>query len=164
MTISENDIGLKDDELKSNRATIEGQQREIEALKQRVEDLRATPKGLDAPPCWVSAETGAPDFLFHVHIEEEALRVTRAAPGSRDMAYSSLPFDRGALGKPLGLQEFRKAFAPLYEANLNEGCRHFVRLTEGAHDTLGRYKAQRDVVESYFYVYRPDFLKTPVKD
>lgn len=149
-------IAEMEEDLTEASGTIADQEGELADLEALLADLRSRPQGLDEPPCWLDASGKRPEFVFDVHISDAGLRVTRAAPEHRSAEFLALPIDPAALGITTTIPEFRDQFRPLYDKTRSLECRHFVRVYEGHHHEVDRYKAQRDAVESFFYIYRPN--------
>ena len=128
----------------------------LSTLSDQMSELQNS-HGLDLPPCWrPEPETpSTPIYLFDVFAVREGLRVaiTDAALAHPDVG--EWPLEQMVLGETLTIDQFARGAAPIYARSESNSCRHFVTLREGEHDSAAQYQAQRDMVERYFYIYRP---------
>ena len=132
------------------------------------------PKGQDSP-CWfrpAKRPNGEPyerpTYVFHIRIADEGIFVqdTPAPTLTYREQKQRLPFDRGALNRWLGDEEFVTAFQPLKLAGENRAvrddrrCTFYVAVWDATSETSKRrYKrAHNEVVQAVFntYEYRQD--------
>lgn len=119
-----------------------------------------TGSGLSLAPCWINAEgsfeagTHA-DYIYDVHLSDAGIKVTKTFGPARAADYDALPVAGATLDQTIDRYTFAAQFVPLFDASVAGNCRHFVRVYEGTHGSADLYKAQRDAVESFFYIYRP---------
>lgn len=137
------------------------------ALRQELADLRARQAADDSSgrrlngvalslePCWINAEGTHAQYIYDVHLSDEGIKVTKTFGAARDADYGALGVDGATLDSQIDRYTFAAQFAPLFNQSVAQNCRHFVRVYEGDHKTAEHYKAQRDAVESFFYIYRP---------
>ncbi len=132
---------------------IEWLKSEAQKLRESVEVSRAG--GLDKKPCWGNAAERRIDYIYRVTASSNGFMVQPAFPNSLQQAYEDLEPENLVFDEPLSIYEFRQAMSPIYQRSVENDCRHFVLLYEGEQNDLSAYKAQRDAVESYFYIFRP---------
>jgi len=113
--------------------------------------------GLDLPPCWhPEPETpSTPVYLFDVFADRAGLRVTITDAALARSDVDDWPLEEMVQGEVITIDQFARGAASIYARSELDGCRHFVVLREGEHDSAAQYQAQRDMVERYFYIYRP---------
>ncbi len=139
-------------------AEIDRLNAEIERLEaQMAEVIIAGDGGLDLPPCWpsVTANRHAPVYLYDVLADREGLRVMASEEALARAEAESWPVNRLPRDEVITIDQFARGAAPTYALSEARSCRHFVTLREGEHDSAAQYQAQRDMVERYFYIYRP---------
>lgn len=132
------------------------------------------PKGQDSP-CWFRPAKRAngepyerPTYIFHIRIADQGIFVQDTpapTPAVRERK-RRLPFERGALNRWLGDEEFVTAFQPLKLAGENRvvrddrRCTFYVAVWDATSETSKRrYKrAHNEVVQAVFntYEYRQD--------
>lgn len=154
----ETELALKaaDAEADRQKVQLEAQTERISSQSREIERLETLPGGLDEPPCWLDESGTRPEFLYDITISEEGLRISRTDLPHREADYLLLPVSGVPMNETLSERSFSRYFRELYKGSIQNQCRHFVRVYEGHHDQVDRYKAQRDVIEGYFYIYRPD--------
>ncbi len=154
----ETEVALKaaDAEADRQKVQLDAQTERINNQSREIERLEALPGGLDAPPCWLDESGTRPEFLYDVTISDEGLELSRTDLPHREADYLLLPVSGVPMNEILSERSFARHFKELYRDSVQKDCRHFVRVYEGHHDQVDRYKAQRDVIEGYFYIYRPD--------
>ncbi len=132
------------------------------------------PKGQDSP-CWFRPAKRAngepyerPTYIFHIRIADQGIFVqdTPAPTSAYREQKRRLPFERRALNRWLGDEEFVTAFQPLKLAGENRGvrddrrCTFYVAVWDATSETSKRrYKrAHNEVVQAVFntYEYRQD--------
>ena|GEM_PF-3335779 len=114
-------------------------------------------QSIDLPPCWpsVTENRHAPVYLYDVFLDRDGLRVAATEEALLRAEAESWPVDRLPREEVITIGQFARGAAPTYALSEARGCRHFVVLREGEHDSAAQYQAQRDMVERYFYTYRP---------
>lgn len=154
---AENDILAGENETLTGEAEVKDAK--IESLSRKVDDLRSIPRGLDHPPCWYN-DNGL-EFLLEVGISDAGLEIRRApwtAPMPREWQeeFDALQFNKNLIGKTISGEDFKRKFKAVFDDtdNRNPRCRHFVRVDEGTHTDVDRYKSDRDAIESRFYIKR----------
>lgn len=154
----ETEVALRaaDAEADRQKVQLDAQTERINTQSREIERLEALPGGLDAPPCWLDESGTRPEFLYDVTISDEGLRISRTDLPHREADYLLLPVSGVPMNETLSERSFARHFKELYRDSVQKDCRHFVQVYEGHHDQVDRYKAQRDVIEGYFYIYRPD--------
>lgn len=154
----ETEVALRaaDAEADRQKVQLDAQTERINSQSREIERLEALPGGLDAPPCWLDESGTRPEFLYDVTISDEGLRISRTDLPHREADYLLLPVSGVPMNETLSERSFARHFKELYRDSVQKDCRHFVQVYEGHHDQVDRYKAQRDVIEGYFYIYRPD--------
>lgn len=156
-------IGELEQALTDETSASESMRRELEALRvdlDTAEPTAVTGSGLSLAPCWVntggSFEAGThADYIYDVHLSDAGIKVSKTFGPDRDDDYAALPVAAARLDKPVDRYTFAAQFVPLFDASVADNCRHFVRVYEGQHASADLYKAQRDAVEGFFYIYRP---------
>lgn len=140
-------------------AKIEAQKRELERLnaKQDKETDTRSSGGLplSLQPCWVNPEGTHAEYIYDVHLSDAGIKVSKTWKAYRAADYEALPVAGVSLDQVVDRYTFAAQFVPLYDRSVEQNCRHFVRVYEGDHEGVDLYKAQRDAVESFFYIYRP---------
>lgn len=141
-----------------------------DVLRSELETLRAsldTPEptavarsGLSLAPCWINTEGSLKagthaDYIYDVHLSDAGINVTKTFGPERGSDYAALPVSGARLDETIDRYTFAAQFVPLFDASVAGNCRHFVRVYEGQHASADLYKAQRDAVEGFFYIYRP---------
>ena len=119
--------------------------REKHLLKQ----LDARTGGRDFPPCWAERDTGDIEYLFDIAINDEGLRLTSAAPQSRQHDYRLLPGTAELTARRLDIDEFAVLARPVFRSSVRDNCRHFVRIHD--YSTNGRNYKWTLTIEDYFY-------------
>lgn len=146
---------------------LAGEASASDALRQELADLKARQAeddgsgrrlsgvALSLEPCWLNAEGTHAQYIYDVHLSDEGIRVKKTFGPARDADYAALPVSGATLDSQIDRYTFAARFVPLFDQSVAQNCRHFVRVYEGDHKTAELYKAQRDAVESFFYIYRP---------
>jgi hypothetical protein len=139
-------------------AALARKSRELDVRRRDLATVR-TRAGLSLPPCWPDTEGTYVDFVYSVHLSDKGIEVSKAYPPEREADYADLPIRAENLGVHLDRAGFIAGFRDLYDLSRSQSCRHYVHLLEGEHSDLNTYKVQRDTVEGYFYIHRPNWNK-----
>lgn len=156
-------IGDLEQALADEAANSDALRSELDSLRANLdtgEPTTVSGSGLSLAPCWVNAdgsfETGThADYIYDVHLSDAGIKVSKTFGASRDDDYAALPVAAATLDETIDRYTFAAQFVPLFDASVAGNCRHFVRVYEGEHAGADLYKAQRDAVEGFFYIYRP---------
>lgn len=148
-----------DAEADRQKVQLEAQSERIDSQSREIERLETLPRGLDEPPCWLDESGARPEFLYDISISDDGLRISQTDLPHREADYRLLPVSGIPINQTMSERSFSRHFKELYKDSVQKKCRHFVRVYEGHHDGVDRYKAQRDVIEGYFYIYRPDRIR-----
>lgn len=158
-------IGELEQALADETSASESMRSELEALRASLNTAEpisgpGAGPGLSLAPCWVNAEgsfeTGThADYIYDVHLSDAGIKVTKTFGPERGSDYAALPVASVPLDETIDRYTFAAQFVPLFDASVAGNCRHFVRVYEGEHASADLYKAQRDAVEGFFYIYRP---------
>lgn len=130
------------------------------------EPAAVTDKGHE-PPCWYEVVTEPGEkprerglYIFHIKIHDSRIFVKDIPPPDKYAAQKSiLPFNRGALNKPIGFADFVNAFKPLKDVGDNRKvqsypCKFYVMVWD---ETKGKDNYQRvmeRIVQGIFFTYR----------
>lgn len=160
-------IGELEQALANEAANSDALRSELESLRASLNTVEPTNtsgptagSGLSLAPCWINAEgsfeagTHA-DYIYDVHLSDDGIKVSKTFGADRDNDYAALPIAAVTLDETIDRYTFAAQFVPLFDASVAGNCRHFVRVYEGQHASADLYKAQRDAVEGFFYIYRP---------
>ena len=112
-------------------------------------------KGAGAPPCWITAETYKPQFLFNVLIKNDSLyEVEPGWPQERILEALAVPGVRDMVEKRnLSRSEFNHYSSLILDYSKKmepAACRFFVRMRSEIPDRVTADKARRNL-ENYFY-------------
>jgi len=108
--------------------------------------------GTEHPACWVSDDTGKPEYLFDVALGSQTIRIHDNALPQRAADQQSLPLSLMAYDEPLSSARFMAITLPLLEWSKQHDCRFFVRVldqTEAQEKAI--YKNSLRIVGERFY-------------
>ncbi len=133
------------EELKYKRDVLKGQ---VKYLTRRL-NING---GSELPPCWVDSNTGKPEYIFKIFINEKNLDIERMWPAYRDADVGKYKHIKEIIGKRKKLSEFMSFAREIYLDSEKNECKHFVQLYDRAVSKNG-YKKKRQRIETYFYKY-----------
>lgn len=126
----------------------------VETLQGRVKILQSQfaglGKGANYPPCWISPETGKPEYIFDVAITELGIIVRDVPNEQRSAEKAKLPLSQIKYDRVQPVSEFRTATVELFALSEKENCRFFVRMFDQAR-SKDMFKSQMLGVEEHFY-------------
>lgn len=106
--------------------------------------------GLVHPPCWANAKTGAIEFMFDVTIYEDGVIFARGWPDSRHEQAMAAPVIQSVIGEYTLNSEHLAKTRPIFNDSVNNGCRHFVRVSDQA-VSKDAFKKHLLAIEQHFY-------------
>ncbi|PKM12869.1 MAG: hypothetical protein CVV13_03945 [Gammaproteobacteria bacterium HGW-Gammaproteobacteria-3] len=109
--------------------------------------------GLDHPPCWADANTGAIQYLYRISLYGQMLHIEAAWPNSRQRDVKSIPGASELAGQALSFQAFSAQTDSVYQWSKARECRHFVRIHDDPQTTKRSFKNALLTIESVFYKY-----------
>ncbi|BCG65436.1 MAG: hypothetical protein methR_P3275 [Methyloprofundus sp.] len=136
-------------------AQIQATQLEQQSLQGQVAYLQKKLKGngLDHPPCWADAHTGAVEYLYAITLYEKQMHITAAWPKHRLTDLQSIPSARNLAGKTLTQAQLAQQVQPIFAWSKAHNCRHFVRIKDDQATSKAAFKQQMLAIEAYFYKY-----------
>ncbi|MDF1584072.1 MAG: hypothetical protein RQ733_02645 [Methyloprofundus sp.] len=109
--------------------------------------------GLDHPPCWADAQSGAVEYLYRITLYENNMQIAAAWPAYRKAGLRLIPGAEQLAGQTLTQQQLDNQVAPLFAWSKTHRCRHFVRIKDDSKTSKEAYKRQMLAIEAYFYKY-----------
>jgi len=109
--------------------------------------------GLDHPPCWADAQSGAVEYLYSITLYENKMHITAAWPGHRKADLRLIPGAKKLAGTTVTLKQLDRQVAPLFAWSKAHNCRHFVRIKDDSKTSKEAFKRQMLAIEAYFYKY-----------
>jgi len=109
--------------------------------------------GLDHPPCWADAQSGAVEYLYNITLYENKMQIAAAWPDHRKADLRLIPSAEKLAGKTLTRQQLNDQIAPLFAWSKAHNCRHFVRIKDDSKTSKKAFKRQMLAIEAYFYKY-----------
>lgn len=128
---------------------------ELHTLKGRMIYMQKKLKnnGLDHPPCWVSAQNGAIEYLYTITLYEYQMEIEAAWPAYRQADLILIPGAEKLAGKNLDQSQLAYLVQPIFSWSKKHECRHFVRIKDDRNTSKQAFKQQMLVIENYFYKY-----------
>ena len=139
------------EERRSLESSVTNLNRKVKKISEKLQKLG---HGTEMPACWVSAETGKPEYIFDIALTSTGFIISDRKIEGREDEKLSLPLDEIEFGTEISPSKFLKKFGPIYEWSKRNGCRFFVRvfdLTKA--DEKNIYKKETRVLEQRFYKY-----------
>jgi len=109
--------------------------------------------GLDHPPCWADAQSGAVEYLYNITLYENKMHITAAWSDHRKADLRLIPSAEKLAGNTVTVQQLDKQVAPLFAWSKAHSCRHFVRIKDDSKTSKEAFKRQMLAIEAYFYKY-----------
>ncbi len=109
--------------------------------------------GLDHPPCWADAKTGAVEYLYAITLYEQQIHIAAAWPQHRAHDLQHIPNAKKMAGKMLTLAQFEQYVKPIFAWSKAHSCRHFVRIKDDKATSKAEFKHKMLAIETYFYKY-----------
>ena len=109
--------------------------------------------GLDHPPCWADAQSGAVEYLYSITLYENKMKIVAAWPEHRKADLRLIPGAEKLAGTTVTLEQLDRQVAPLFTWSKAHNCRHFVRIKDDSKTSKDAFKRQMLAVEAYFYKY-----------
>lgn len=131
--------------LQHERQNLRGQ---LQFLQQQLKG-----NGLDHPPCWADADSGAIQYLYRITIHEQHLSIAAAWPDSRAGDVAALPGALALAGQILSPDVFKVKAEPIFRWSKEHECRHFVRIHDDPRTSKRAFKTALLTIESVFYKY-----------
>jgi hypothetical protein len=138
-------------ERRSLESSVTNLNRKVKKISEKLQKLG---HGTEMPACWVSAETGKPEYIFDIALTSTGFLIVDRKIEGREEDKLNLPLDKIEFGTEINSSKFLKEFGPIYEWSKRNGCRFFVRvfdLTKA--DEKSIYKKETRVLEQRFYKY-----------
>lgn len=136
--------------------------RDAEAVHQEQQSLKGRlaymqkklqENGLDHPPCWADAQSGAVEYLYNITLYENKMHIAAAWPDYRKADLRLMTGAEQLAGQTLTQQQLDDQVAPLFAWSQAHSCRHFVRIKDDSKTSKEAFKRQMLAVEAYFYKY-----------
>ncbi len=108
--------------------------------------------GNELPPCWVDANTGKPEYIFKIYINENDLSVEKYWPNYREVDVDRFKNIDKVVSSSIDISLFMQYTREIYLDSVKQECKHFVQLYDRAVSKNG-YKDKRLRIENYFYKY-----------
>ncbi len=109
--------------------------------------------GLDHPPCWANAQTGAVEYLYSITLYEKQMHIAAAWPKHRLADLQLIPNAQNLAGKTLTQTQLAQQVQPIFVWSKAHNCRHFVRIKDDQATSKSAFKQQMLAIEAYFYKY-----------
>ena len=109
--------------------------------------------GLDHPPCWADAQSGAVEYLYSIILYENKMHISAAWPDHRKADLRLIPDAEKLAGTTVTLEQLDRQVAPLFAWSKAHNCRHFVRIKDDSKTSKEAFKRQMLAIEAYFYKY-----------
>ncbi len=107
--------------------------------------------GLDHPPCWANAKTGAIEYLYSIQLHQDGMRIKPAWPAYRKKDLQTIPGIHALIGNNISIEQLQKSALPVFEWSKQHDCRHFVRIKDDQSTSKDVFKKQLFAVEKFFY-------------
>jgi hypothetical protein len=136
-------------------AQIQTAQQEQQSLQGQVAYLQKKLKGngLDHPPCWADAQSGAVEYLYNITLYEQKIHIAAAWPQHRLADLRSIPNAQNLADKILTQAQLAQQVQPIFAWSKTHNCRHFVRIKDDKSTSKAAFKRQMLAIEAYFYKY-----------
>lgn len=118
-------------------------------LRNKIENLG---NGLDHPPCWADAQTGAIQYVFNIIINEDSIEVLQGWPEKRKNEALTNPNINTVLGVYPNNSSFWLNSSGLFQESVQQECRHFVRVYDHA-VSKSAFKNYLLGIENHYYKY-----------
>jgi hypothetical protein len=118
-------------------------------LRNKIEKLG---NGLDHPPCWADAQTGAIQYVFNIIINEDSIEVLQGWPEKRKKEALTNPNINTVLGIYPNNSSFWLKSNGLFQESVQQECRHFVRVYDHA-KSKSAFKNYLLGIENHYYKY-----------
>jgi len=118
-------------------------------LRNKIEKLG---NGLDHPPCWADAQTGAIQYVFNIIINEDSIEVLEGWPEQRKNEALTNPNINTVVGNYSNNSNFWLRSNGLFQESVQQECRHFVRVFDHA-ESKSSFKNYLLGIENHYYKY-----------